>query len=143
MKLNELFDKPIAPNGGETLSFGNTVTFAVDDIQYEVMFANNGGGNWEVAFDAELPSGERTDSVTGSGNEIAVFSTVNAIVRQFLSSAISKVKTLSFTSNVPSRTKLYKRIAGNWAKQFNLSLNVGRSFIDEDEFVLTNPNFGR
>lgn len=142
MKLTELFDKPAAITGGGDLYGGNTVTFDVGNVKYEVLFANFGGGDWEVSFDAEVAPGERTDQVTGTGNEFTVFSTVNKIVQQFLSTNRDRVRNFSFTSDLESRTRLYKRLAASWAKQFDLSLTMGKTaFGHSDEFVMANPHY--
>ena len=141
MKLLELFDNPVQPTSHESGSYGDTYVFKVGDITYEILISTFGHAVWDVSFDAQIVPGERVDHATGTGNEVAVFSTVNAVVVKFLQRELHRVRTLSFTADIDSRAKLYKRLATRWANQFKMDIAVGKDIIDQHEFVLTNPNY--
>lgn len=115
--------------------------FFVDSIKYEIAIGEMNPGNWEVSFDAQLPQGERVNHATGTGNEVKVFSTVYNYVNQFLRNQTERVKTLVFTSDLASRSKLYKRLAALWAKQNGMTATAYTNQYDEDEFKLVNPNY--
>lgn len=149
MKLTELFDNPVEPSRQVSDSYGDTVHFTVNGIQYEVLISTFGHGAWDVSFDAQITpgdrvdhaTGDRVDHATGTGNEVAVFSTVNSVVSKFLQHSLSRVHTLAFTSDLESRTRLYRRIALKWAKEFGLDLQMGPDQWGDHEFVLTNPAY--
>lgn len=140
MKLTELFDSPIEPSRQRSSGEQHVTNFTIGDIHYEILISSIHDNEYEVMFDAEI-NGQKEDNATGTGNEIAVFSTVHAAVVKFLQANITEVKTLVFTSDIDSRTKLYQRIAAKWAKQFGLIVQSQVDMWGDHEFTLVNPNF--
>jgi len=141
MRILEIFNNPIEPSPQFTDDKMRIVNFEVGGIKYELMASTLHSGIWALTFDAEISPGDRVDHVTGTGNEVKVFSTVYNWTNVFLSDNVANVKELTFTSDVPSRTKLYSRLANMWAKQHNLTVATRTNEWDEHEFVLTNPEY--
>lgn len=141
MKLSEIFNSPIPASKQYNDPKLQTYVFSVDNINYEILIGEMHPGDWEVSFDAELSPGRRVDYATGTGNEVKVFSTVYNYVNQFLSKRLPDVNHFKFTSDLESRSKLYRRLATMWAKNNNMTMSHGTNQYDETEFVLVNPNY--
>lgn len=120
MILYELFDKK---SNYTTDSNGNS-QFTVNDKDYSVEFNHIKDGIYDVAFgllSAPGYGGYRGTkySMQGTGDELAVFSTVMEIVKQFVTNT-SNLNTLTFSANSDehSRIGLYDRLLKRFAAQY-------------------------
>lgn len=139
MKITELFDNPVVGTSRAGQEH-HRLNFNIDDRQYQAIIELFEAGDWEASFTTK--SGDWwTGEATGTGSEIKVFSTVVNFVVQFLTKHLNEVRTLVFTSDLESRTKLYTRMAKLCANKFNLELSTSRNQNGETEFVLTNPAY--
>ena len=86
-------------------------------------------GVWEISFAIETYQGNQVDRITGSGNAIAVFSTVIDIIETMVSN--HSIENIYFTSETsePSRIKLYDRMAKHFSNK------AGWRYIDHKELV--------
>ena len=128
MKLLELFDSPTQYNwtkktdtlwkgefkAGESL-FRFTADFRNHDEQ--------DGMIWEIFFKDETADGNKYE-ITNSGNEVAVFSTVFAMLKEFAGTVQPDLILAGAAIKEPSRVKLYSRMA----KRAGL---VGYAFAEE------------
>jgi len=130
MYLTELFNRAVDWKYTNVESKHSRAEFNVDEYEYTVDFMNNHEINsislggpaedfkdlWEVNFTTYSKALGSRDDITGTGNTIAVFSTVINIVESTIKQ--QDIQSLVFTSDSdePSRISLYDRMAKNFAK---------------------------
>lgn len=113
MILMELF------NTGVTYTMEDmSATFNIGNLYYKVIFETDddpdfpetNDGVFYVTFgiDNSLSSGGVDTSITNSGNELLVFSTVLAIIKEFIQ--LHNPSVLKFSAEGASRIKLYNRM---------------------------------
>lgn len=103
---------------------------------------------WDITFSVSPITGRgdgwgEEDDITGTGNAIAVFSTVIDIIQETVKS--HNIQNLYFTAHEPSRIKLYDRMAKHfeskgWRYLNNSEINArgdGVSMTQEHSFLLT------
>lgn len=133
MFITELFNDPVKISDRRIGPDEYRSTFYVGDVRYSFA-ANQFGPNdlWDIEFIAHSDRGSSA-KITGTGNEITVFSTVVSIMKEFMD--LYHPVQLHFTADEPSRKKLYHRLIDkllkNWIKSFDPEYGI---------FLLTNPN---
>ena len=138
--ITELFDKPLEWKWVKNTNMYHAAKFNINDKTYDFYVAKvddeTTDSAWEIGFELETPAGMPNDvSITKSGDQHKVFSTVIAIMKDFMSwNAVSR---LYFSSEEPSRTKLYNRMVDtllpNWHKEVTSDWSDG-------EFMVTHPH---
>ena len=132
MYLTELFTRPVQYEFTKDKPDSIRASFIIEDLIYRVYMNLDtnpdafelGGptetfsGMWDINFsvsslDSHGGYGEE-DTITDTGNAIAVFSTVIDIVQETV--AQHNIQTLYFTAHESSRIKLYNRMAKNFTK---------------------------
>lgn len=136
MQLKELFDRRSDWYWSKNLEDYKTATFPVGDKIYDVTFEEDREGEWWVEFGLKKEGAHKKKfDVTGSGDELLVFTTVLGVIEEFIQRL--KPTELSFNAAEPSRQKLYKRmvqrLGGGWhvetkqtgeGLQFTMSRNI-------------------
>lgn len=129
MFLTELFDKPVKITNEIYDREGVLVQFDVEGVPYafHAVQAYGDPTAWDIEF-----SGKGTTKITGTGNEIKVFSTVVQIMKNMLQ--LYNIEKFYFTAEEPSRQKLYNRLVDKllptWHKSFDS---------EHGRFVVLNP----
>ena len=144
MFIAELFNRPVQYEFTKDLSYKMIAEFRIDDYNYEVHVKGEGlapgftlGGPietfdnvWEASFttsfEHDTQSSYKQDQVTGTGNAIAVFSTVIDIINEAVAQKNIQHIYFSAMTTEPSRVKLYNRLAKHYAKE-------GWRYIDDKE----------
>ena len=141
MRLLELFDQPIDNLEWEETMWGEEVRFDIGPYRYEVNFMplddpmefrmdkpvmpeelqrmifDDQIVPVDISFDMTGTKHPHSDGITGTGNEVKVFSTVINIIQQWLAKPYNNdVQLIHISSKEPSRTKLYKRMISSLAK---------------------------
>jgi len=140
MRLRELFDKPVSYH----MSGKDEYSFEIDDKLYRFEFARlNYGIGLNVAFcEVDEDTDECIYTVTDSGHNIKVFSTVVEILRKLLTEF--DVKILIFTAEEPNRRKLYlrmvKKLIPDWhvyeiPQRHSVSYRVFSPALSNEEFM--------
>jgi hypothetical protein len=131
MYLTELFSKSLdwdfVHSDGDHL----LARFMVDEYSYNVELRNGDGdfdvalggpeehltGIWEVTFTQYSQRHGALDMLTGSGNALAVLTTVMEILTHIINE--KNIQSISFTADntEPSRVKLYDRLAKQFTKK--------------------------
>lgn len=126
MTLLELFDRA----ANFTTNSNNYSEFSINGKDYSVEFGQRDDGIYDVAFGLlGKPGYEGYRGVKygmqGTGDEIAVFSTVLAIIKRFVERA-SDLQTLSFSADVdePSRVGLYDRLLRKFATHYDVHKRI-------------------
>jgi hypothetical protein len=129
MKLNELFNKPLEWQKIEELDDFVSYAFHIDDeVQYTVEFSESDDRVWELAFAVHNENGKFSmGMVNTGGKEIQIFSTIKDIVSNFLQNHASNIDKMEFSSDSPSRTKLYRRLAKMIGDSNETYYNAGAS----------------
>ena len=105
--LTELFNKPV-PRTWYRTSDGLEASFTIDDHEYFVSFEHEDGAWWSVMFGLEGDNNHREKfTLTGTGNEIAVFATVIVAIKEFIARAHPEY--IIFSADEPGRQHLYRR----------------------------------
>jgi len=118
MKLLELFDKPTDYKWikktdtlwkGEFIAGELEYSFTADFITHH----EEAGMVWEIFFANESALGNLLGKYksTGTGNEVAVFSTVMSMIQDFANTISPDTIIISAANDEPSRVKLYARMA--------------------------------
>lgn len=138
MRLVELFDKPISDIEWEETVFGEEARFSIGENIYNVSFVPIPPDTFEddrqiiprglmamldndifpIGIEFELLYGRHrvpSQEITGTGNEIKVFSTVTSIIQQWLWRT-TDTQLVYLSAKEPSRTKLYRRMVNSFAK---------------------------
>jgi len=133
MYLTELFTRPVQYEFTKDKPDSVRASFVIEDLVYRVymdldpdaaaVFELGGptetfSDMWDITFsvsslDSHGGYGEE-DTITDTGNAIAVFSTVIDIVQETV--AHHNIQNLYFTAHEPSRIKLYNRMAKQFTK---------------------------
>jgi hypothetical protein len=143
MRLLELFDQPIDNLEWEETMWGDSARFSIGPYTYSVDFVLLDDPHefrmdrpimpeelskmifddqiipTDISFDITGASAGQKHSygITGTGNEVKVFSTVINIIKQWLAMPSNNdVQLIHISAKEPSRTKLYKRMIGSLAK---------------------------
>lgn len=123
MILTELFDR----KADYTTDGRGNSQFVINNKNYSVEFAQTSEGVYDVAFGLSVPSASGNQNYTmyskqGTGDEIAVFSTVVEIIKQFVGHT-TNLKTLTFSADVDeeSRVGLYDRLLKKFAMNFDVN----------------------
>lgn len=111
--LNELFDKPLEWKWRRQDTKAWVGSFSIDN---DIIELNIGPGNGHLAGVAFFSHNGLFD-VTNAGQSFPIFSTVIAMIREFINTV--KPQGLEFSSKESSRTKLYSRFANELAKAYN------------------------
>jgi len=149
VKINELFDKPyqigwvVRSKGGwhgkATVADGGVLHINFNPIMRD-------GSEWEINFSRD---GATNFNATGTGDEIKIFSTVVAAVKEWYAE-ISKqgwpdepLRAIEFTakkdsSDTSSRVRLYDRFAKQFASQINMTVHRNER-TDYVEWTLKKP----
>lgn len=139
MRLRELFDKPVSYHASGKDEF----SFEIDDNLYRFEYARlNYGIGLSVSFcEVDEDTDECIYSVTDSGHNIKVFSTVVEILRKLLTEY--DVKILSFTAEEPNRRKLYLRMIKKLIPDWRVYEIPGKSSVSYRVFspTLSNEEF--
>ncbi len=122
--LTELFDRPLPWGWLGTKPHLWMAGFEVGEYWYEVDFNYMGDASgWEVAF-VLFKDGMPELKLSETGNEIAVFSTVAAILKEWISGA--RPSKFYFTGNGGSRQRLYDKLAKLISKKFKYKFQIYR-----------------
>lgn len=126
VKISELFDQPVSYSWEEFTRRAGQASFKIGDMEYDVLITCQVSDEREPDEDDDLPdadvefaymrSGERVYDITSGGNSNKVFTTVVAIMRDYLTRY--PVASLIFSANEPSRQRLYtsmvRRLLPKW-----------------------------
>ena len=137
MLLMELFTKAVDFKWSPGVSTKQSADFTIDGLIYTVYMTVMSDSRseaefelisphevfndvWEITFDVSTSTSWRDinlDHITGTGNAIAVFSTVIAIIQDAINR--NHITNLHFSADnsEPSRVKLYDRMSKYFAKQ--------------------------
>lgn len=131
MRLYELFDNP---EGWTTRSVGETLyhSFIIDDIEYVVRIERDTkfprlklDSAYAVVFGIKGQDQYGLDySITRTGNQYKVFSTVIEIIRSFVSDKSPSV--LRFVAEERSRQKLYNRMVRSLSSSLGFEYTIKR-----------------
>lgn len=145
MDIDETYSKDVLVN--PQLIYFNTD----DNIKYLWYAKQNHFDEftWHIAFGKVNESVEKNDtdeltvdiSITGDKKAFRVFATVIAITNDFVEFAGNDVRTLTFTSEEESRTKLYKRILKQQDIIDNFKLDSTQEIHGETHFNLKRTHF--
>ena len=110
--ITELFNKPLefnGPTGDPSWSTIYNFTVKAEKI-YEVKFWSNDDGTYEIIFGLKQRGRNVSrEDITGTGDAVAVFSTIAAIIENFVKKF--KPEGLYFSAKEQSRVKLYRSLA--------------------------------
>jgi hypothetical protein len=139
MILNELFDTAARYQ----LTDDGTGYFNINGKAFVVDFAVEPDKSVEVSFmlrDGEYKGGtpKYTHTATGTGDELVVFSTVIAIIREYLKRTPTHKIVFTSKTSEPSRVKLYDRMARTLVPGWQLST---RFISGEKMYELVDPAF--
>ena len=123
MKLSEVFDSPEKIKWGKkgNSDMGN---FTIEDNEYEIwMNPLRDGKTWSIEFvqvanDSFARHGKT--GITGAGNEVKLFSTVIAGIKQWVKK--NKPEVIEFTASEPSRKKLYNSLIKRLSKEIGYKI---------------------
>ena len=118
--VTELFDKPVRWKLDTENPYRLTYEAKIDGTTLSVDFLNKGNEDWEMVFDVNGKS-----NVTGGGNEIAVFSTVLDIMKDFdkrTDAQIIRFDAAKGAEDGSSREKLYDRFVRKFASSHGYNL---------------------
>lgn len=137
MRLVELFDKPITDVEWMETVFGEEARFDIGNNAYNVSFTPIPPESFEeerlsiprgvmamldndihpIAIEFELYNDDHagTHDITGTGNEVKVFSTVASIIQQWVWRS-TDTQLVYIAAKEPSRIRLYKRLVNTFAK---------------------------
>lgn len=90
--------------------------FVVGEQSYVFDAFKMNPGDFKIRFCQLKPDGDCLHGITNTGNEIEVFSTVNAIMQDFIRRVNPKV--IRFSAEEASRQKLYDRMVRMLAKDW-------------------------
>ena len=131
MLLNELFSKSLewelVHGDGDHL----LARFTVDEYSYNVELRDGQGdfdielggpdehitGVWDVTFTQYSEQQGAKDTLTGSGNALAVLTTVMEIITQVTNDKNIQAISFDADNSEPSRVKLYNRLATQFEKK--------------------------
>ena len=138
MRLVELFDKPVTDIEWEETVFGEEARFNIGDSTYNIHFtpippeafederstipkplmAMIDNNIYPIGIEFELYNDDHngTHDITGTGNEIKVFSTVASVVKQWIWDSRKDVQLVYIAAKEPSRIKLYRRLVNTFSK---------------------------
>jgi hypothetical protein len=107
---NELFNSPsqIQWKNGK---YGNKIgKFIINDKKYQMIIASPmmQGGPSEISFQLILPNGEKSEEITGTGDEFSVFATVLDGIQHWIKSY--NPKSFIMSAKEPNRKSLYRRM---------------------------------
>lgn len=112
MLLFEIFNKTL-PWEWDRKQYTNTnmvAYFQVDGAEYNVEFDSIGENHWSCEFGRSVGDNAPVSTITGTGNQYAVFATVVDIVKEFMSQNDPDQLMFSAASKEPSRIRLYDRM---------------------------------
>ena len=134
MILLEVLNKSVPFNWTDA----STAVFMAGDVEYTVVYQPDhisyDGPGYYMDFYARGGKVRATQGITGTGNELVVFSTVVEITKQFVQK--ERVQILAFSAHEPSRVKLYDALVRRFKGSASLEIRplLGRS---GKEYVLT------
>jgi len=126
--ITELFDKPLPFKWKESDESFWRGSFKVGSASYETTAAEIGYDEWDVSF-----TKNGSYKASAGNDEIKVFSTVIAMVKEFAIKQNPKIILISASkhdTHEQSRVKLYKKLITKYAKSFGYKLT---KFDDELE----------
>jgi hypothetical protein len=134
MILTELFDR----SAQYTFVRDWQAEFAIADRRYVVDFlpSDDAKGAIDLSFAMKGTNGSDHHFRTHTGNEIAVFSTVIACVREYLSKNSPTSIAFGAEKSEPSRVKLYDRLVRHMSPGWRHTREDRGGYID---YVLINP----
>ena len=106
--------------------------FHVQGVPYVFAAHDQGHGSWLIEFAAGDSVDKGQVGITGTGNSARVMSTVTDILRSLLKSKGKHVQSLEFTSEEPSRTRLYAHMAQRLLPDWDLHMGYG-------DFIISRP----
>jgi len=136
MLVLELFDSAVPFNLEHVEVNVLRATFSVNGKQYKVHIYTDdemGMEDWIIEF-----SLKRQITITGTGDELAVFSTIQEIIYKFIARREPESFSFSSTDHEPSRVRLYTRMAKKIAAKFEYALNIENDGVDETHFNFSN-----
>jgi hypothetical protein len=95
---------------------GKTAQFVINKKTYIVEFNATGMGEYIVDFYLKLNKNQYDSGITNTGDAFAIFSTVLAIINEFVKKT-RPFTGLEFTASEPSRQKLYQHLIKRFASQ--------------------------
>ena len=152
MKINELFDKPAPYEWIFDSNDYHQAIFEINNKTYTFEASELDEFTWEIGFALSKGENNKYDTVkiTNTGINTMFFSTVIAILKDLLS-AIT-IRKIVFSSEEPSRTKLYHRMVDTliptWHKSFDKELGIfivsNQTMIKENNYkpTMLNMHFG-
>lgn len=118
--LNETLDNPVEYNWIGKYDDQWTAKFQINDHLYHVIFSQDDENmsKWECVFTiVNRTNDEGMFALTGTGNAMAVFSTIAKIIEEFINTN-NTVNTFVFTADGNSRKRFYDRLAKQLATSF-------------------------
>lgn len=136
--ITELFDKPypfklkgkdVLFTTGEFLRYVTEIRLP-DKTLLKIEISNMGSNHWDLDFKRD-----GVFSKTGQGDQMKVFATVIAVLKEFIK--LKSPRRITFTAekenhkqtNDSSRERLYNTLAKKFANEFGYSLRLTRSVI--------------
>lgn len=112
-RIKELFDKVVSYDLSKIqYSYGDVYKafFSIDSVDYivEVVFID---GVWDITFFAQSYSISANYEITGTGNQFTIFSTVGAIILEFVEKEHPRIFKFESTKSEQSRVQLYSIFA--------------------------------
>ena len=133
----EVFNKtlPWEWDESETSDHHMTAYFKIDDAEYNVEFESSMEDQWGFDFGRSVGNSAPVSDITGTGNQYAVFSTVIAIVKDFIRQVDPNQIVFSAARKEPSRVKLYDRMVKMFPKD-QYDINVS-DVVDGSHYYVT------
>lgn len=121
MKISDIFEvfNKVLPwewDDSETSDHHMTAYFQVDDADYNVEFESSMENQWGFDFGRSVGKNAPVSTITGTGKQYAVFSTVVDIVKDFIRQIDPDQLVFSAARDEPSRVKLYDRMVKMFPK---------------------------
>ncbi len=121
MKLQELFNTSVEIFWKKNSRNLWIATFSINDKSYEFSAVNDEtDDDWNVEFYLENSHTIKND-VTGTGDELVVFSTVLKILDKFIKD--KDYPNIEFSAKEPSRKKLYDRMIRTLSSKYGYRLD--------------------
>lgn len=141
--IKEIFNKPVKFERQSSGTYNSTeYQFEIDEKLYEVKFYDPDVAEFpdshEVIFVLTRVGGDRvrgfdTEKITGTGDSIAVFSTVANILKDFIQNY--KPDILYFAAKEQSRIKLYKKLSKKLSSMSYLKNNYMTTYKNKKWFI--------
>lgn len=130
MKLFELFDKAAEYSwSNKSANYGNAM-FVTDGTTYKVIIGAHTFGNtpiWSVQFEALTWDADQwTIGNTGTGDEYTVFSTVVAVVKEFMTEY--GARTIHMQTSHAGRASLYPKMLKRLLPQWRVHIDGSQIF---------------